>query len=186
MCVALLEEVLFRGALFGTLRKAVAWPIALLISSVVYAWLHFFQRPAAPPHITWASGWVLLPQMMHGFVEWETLVPGFFTLTIAGLLLGLAFQRTRSLYFSIGLHAGWIFWLKLYGFATSPVPGADLRFWGSQKLVDGWLGLVVMALTGLVYLSRMRAQCQTAPRIEPSNIDSDGKHSARPNPRLSG
>src|SRR5882724_2204107 len=35
--VAVLEEILFRGALFGTLRKVMNWGWALVISSMIYA-----------------------------------------------------------------------------------------------------------------------------------------------------
>src|SRR6266566_3481358 len=37
MVVAVLEEILFRGALFGTLRKVVGWTLALVVSSMIYA-----------------------------------------------------------------------------------------------------------------------------------------------------
>ena len=69
--------------------------------------------------------------MLAGFADFHALVPGFFSLTLAGILLGLAYQRTGNLYFSIGLHAGWIFWLKTYGAFTParrmPRPGSGAR-----------------------------------------------------------
>jgi hypothetical protein len=74
------------------------------------------------------------------------LVPGFFNLALAGALLGLAYQRTGNLYFSIGLHAGWIFWLKSYGAFTAAAPGASEWFWGTSKMIDGWLAFFVLAL----------------------------------------
>jgi len=84
--------------------------------------------------------------MLRGFVDVEQVVPGFFNLTLAGGLLALAYQRTGNLYCSIGLHAGWIFWLTFYGFLTREVAGADAWFWGTAKLIDGWLALVVLTL----------------------------------------
>src|ERR1041385_1972942 len=42
--VATLEEILFRGALFGSLRKVFHWLFALLVSSMIYAIVH---RPEA-------------------------------------------------------------------------------------------------------------------------------------------
>ena len=73
------------------------------------------------------------------------LVPGFFVLTLAGMILGLAFQRTENLYCSLGLHAGWIFWLKFYGYLTVARPGGNPWFWGTSKLIDGWLALILLA-----------------------------------------
>jgi len=142
--VALLEELLFRGALFGALRKVHGWMLALVVSSAVYALVHFFQKPPPPPEITWASGLQMLPLMLRGFADLDMLIPGFFTLMLAGMILGLGFQQTGNLYFSIGLHAGWIFWLKFYGAATVPVSGARTWFWGTGKLIDGWFALAVL------------------------------------------
>lgn len=70
--------------------------------------------------------------------------PIFFNLTLAGILLGLAYQRTGNLYFSIGLHAGWIFWLKTYAAFTAASPRASAGFWGTSKMIDGWLALLVL------------------------------------------
>jgi hypothetical protein len=72
--------------------------------------------------------------------------------------LALARERTRSLAFSIGLHAGWIFWLKAYGFATSDVPGANPAIWGSGRLFDGWLALGLLALQAFLIHAALRPQ----------------------------
>ncbi len=143
--VSVIEEMIFRGAVFGGLRRVYRWPAALLVSSAVYALVHFFQKPESPHAVVWSSGFTTLASMLHGFIELERLVPGFFNLTLAGVLLGLAYQRTGTLYFSIGLHAGWIFWLKSYGFLTGEIEGANTWLWGSGRLIDGWLALFVLA-----------------------------------------
>jgi membrane protease YdiL (CAAX protease family) len=69
----------------------------------------------------------------------------------AGILLGLAYQRTGNLYFSIGIHAGWIFCLKLYGTLTADLPHAGSWFWGTGKLIDGWLAFLVLVAALLVF-----------------------------------
>jgi len=144
--VATLEEILFRGGVFGGLRRIIPWKIALGVSSAIYALMHFLQRTELAGPVHWNSGLILLPQMLAGFVDLQLLVPGFFNLTLAGLLLGLAYQRAGNLYFSIGLHAGWIFWLKIYGtFTTATGPGASW-FWGTSKLIDGWMAFLVLLL----------------------------------------
>lgn len=150
-CVAVLEEILFRGGIFGGLRRVLHWPFALVISSAVYALVHFLQRVEYTGVITWSSGLLLLPKMLGGFADWRALVPGFFNLTLAGALLGLAYQRSGTLYYSVGLHAGWIFWLKSYGAFTVAVPGAAAWFWGSGKLIDGWLAFFVLMFTLAIF-----------------------------------
>ncbi len=145
--VATLEEILFRGGIFGGLRRMLYWPFALLISSAVYAIVHFLERVELVGPVVWSSGLALLPHKLGGFADFHALVPGFFSLTLAGVLLGLAYQRTGNLCFSIGLHAGWIFWLKIYGQLTQAAPQAAVWFWGSSKMTDGWLAFCILAVT---------------------------------------
>ncbi len=140
--VAVIEEILFRGALFAILRKTMPWPGALAVSSAVYSAAHFIQNVNQSGTIHWYSGLTLLVEMFrHG----PPLVPAFFTLFVAGACLALAYQRTGALYFSMGLHAGWIFWLKSYKLVTQTAPGSSSAFWGTDKLIDGWLALIVLA-----------------------------------------
>jgi uncharacterized protein len=166
--VSVLEETLFRGGIFGGLRRAHSWGLALGASSAIYALVHFFQRPAPPVEVNWDSGLLTLAGMMHGFVEWKTLVPGFFTLTLAGLMLGLAYQRTGNLYFSAGLHAGWIFWLKFANATTQLRSGADAWVWSSGKVVDGWLAMVALSGVLVVLLRYWRRPLRSD---EPKPVD---------------
>ncbi len=83
---------------------------------------------------------LLLEMFRHG----PPFVPAFFTLFVAGACLALAYQRTGALYFSIGLHAGWIFWLASYKLVTQPAPVSSPALWGTDKLIDGWLALAVL------------------------------------------
>jgi membrane protease YdiL (CAAX protease family) len=149
--VSVLEEILFRGALFGLLRKNVRGIAALLLSSMIYAIVHFMERVELAGPVTWLSGLELLPQMLQGFGNLNEIVPGFFNLTLAGIVLALAYQKTGNLYFSIGLHAGWIFWLRPYGFFTESVASASADWWGSSKLIDGWATFPLLTATLLVF-----------------------------------
>jgi hypothetical protein len=90
------------------------------------------------------------------------LVPAFFSLLLAGWILGLAYQRTGSLYVSIGLHAGWIFWVKSYAFLTRELPGAKQWIWGSGRLIDGWIALLVLSIV-LAGIQRWLEVNRTAP-----------------------
>lgn len=147
MVVSVLEEVLFRGALFGALRRVHRWPVALLVSSCLFAIVHFFdQRPPVPETVEWSSGLVMLPYMIRGFGDIHALVPGFLNLALAGWILGYAFQRTGNLWLAIGLHAGWIFWLKSYVLFTREGISRHPWWWGTVRMIDGWFGLVVLLL----------------------------------------
>jgi uncharacterized protein len=144
--VAILEELVFRGALFGLLRQSMPWPAALVVSSAVYSAVHFIQKGETALPVQWYSGLALLWQML---CHPPPLVPAFFTLFVAGSILALSYQRTGALYFSIGLHAGWIFWLKAYGFLSHP-SGAHSSFWGAGNLIDGWLSFIILVILFLL------------------------------------
>lgn len=156
LLVAFLEELLFRGAIFGGLLRVHRIVPALALSSAIYAIVHFFSKPPSPEAIDWASGFASLPRMMRGFGDWELLLPGFFNLLLAGIVLALGCWMTGTLYFSIGLHAGWIFWLKFYGYLTRGRPEGMAWLWGTGKLIDGWLVTLVLAglLFALIYVRR--------------------------------
>ena len=158
LIVAVMEELLFRGAIFGGLRRALPWGAALLGSSAVYAIVHFLGRPANPPEIGWLTGLRVLPSMLAGMAQPGGLVPAFLNLTLAGCALALAYHFTGDILASIGIHAGWIFWLKFYGYLTKGVPGVDAVFWGTKKLVDGWLAFValVIVLAAVLAMARRR------------------------------
>ena len=150
IAVSVIEEILHRGAVFGSLRKVFPWGVALALSSVLYALLHFLAPAEATGAITWHSGLELLPPILRGMTDWQTMIPAGLSLTVAGMLLGLAYQRTGNLYFSIGLHAGWIFALKTYANLTFRLPDTNIAWWGTAKLVDGWLALLLLGMTLLV------------------------------------
>ncbi|MCU0787986.1 MAG: CPBP family intramembrane metalloprotease [Verrucomicrobia bacterium] len=152
VAVSIIEELLFRGAIYGAFRKVMNWPLAALISSAIYAILHFMKRVDDMPADHWYSGLIVLGHMFSGFANWHELIPGFFNLTLAGMLLALAYQRSGNLYFSIGLHGGWIFWRRAYGAVTDQPrvdglevpPSAYEWFFGTKTMVDGWLAAIVL------------------------------------------
>jgi membrane protease YdiL (CAAX protease family) len=143
--VSLLEELLFRGALFGALRRVHHHRLALILSSVFFSGVHFLQGPKGPIEVTWMSGLEHLAHMASRFFAAELLVPGFLSLTLVGMALALAYHRTGNLYFSLGLHAGMVFWMKAFNALTTHGPNAAGPFQFSKNGYDGWLGFVMTA-----------------------------------------
>lgn len=160
--VAMLEEVLFRGVIFGALRQSWSLPLAIVGSGMIYAVLHFMARVEHPGPVVWHSGLALLPRMMQGMIAPENLLPAGLTLTVGGAALALAYERTGNLWFAIGLHAGWVFWLKVFKSLTGTGTHPGGAFWGTDKLLDGWLALLVM-LGLLTVVARTAWLAQTAP-----------------------
>ncbi|KAB2660765.1 MAG: CPBP family intramembrane metalloprotease [Verrucomicrobia bacterium] len=154
--VSVLEELLFRGAVFGGLRRHGGFAVAATVTSAAYAWVHFFERPAPPLAIDAWSGFRTLGEMLGGFADPRALVPGLGSLFVAGWTLAILRERTGGLAAAMGLHAGWIFWLRAYGWMTAAVPGADPRWWGSGRLYDGWIAFGLLA--GLAIWVHVRTQ----------------------------
>jgi uncharacterized protein len=146
LAVGLLEEVLFRGVVFGLLLKSLRPGVALVSSSLLFAAVHLLGRPAAPDEIGWGSGLMIVGEMLLGLADGPTWLPAGVTLAIFGVLLGACYQRTGDLLFSIGLHAGLVFSVRFYGRLTSGVPDSALWFWGSRQWLDGWMAALVMLL----------------------------------------
>ena len=153
LLVAPLEEVLFRGAIFGALRREIKWHNALVISSLIFCCVHFLGKPKPPENVDWNTGFIVLFRMLTDTGQWN--IASALNLLLVGLILGWAFQNTGRLYFSIGLHAGWIFWLKISGFLTQSVSGISPWFWGTHKLIDGWLCFILLTTTWLLLVWRL-------------------------------
>ncbi len=160
--VACLEELVFRGALYGLLRGALGRFWALILASAIYAAAHFVQKAEMPGPVRWQSGLLMLPAMFRNLGDRALLIPAFLTLTVAGAILVLMYERTGTLYTSIGLHGGWIFWLKSYRFTTRQTSPKGQAFWGGDNLVDGWLALTILSL---VLLAALAITPRAKPRV---------------------
>jgi membrane protease YdiL (CAAX protease family) len=152
VAVALIEESFFRGALFGALRRTLRWPTALMVLSVVFAAVHFLRPPPGltEPTVSWSSGFELLPGLLWQYGQPRLVVGGFLTILLVGLVLGWAVVRTRSLYLSLGLHAGWVFALKAFGALTSVSSEGGL--WFGRDLLTGLAPVLLVASTGVLLM----------------------------------
>jgi membrane protease YdiL (CAAX protease family) len=88
------EELLSRGYHLQTLKDGLGLGWALLLSSIIFAWLH-----SANPNSSWISTLGIL---------------------LAGYFLAYGWIRTGQLWLSIGLHIGWNFFEgNIFGFPVS-------------------------------------------------------------------
>lgn len=129
---ALVEEVIFRGYPFQVMAEGMGGPAAVGITSVLFGLLH-----------GWNPGVTRLALV---------------NITLAGLLLGLAYWRTYSLWFAGGVHFGWNWAMGFL--ADLPVSGLGLDTPGYEAVIRGpslWTGgsfgpeagLLVTVFTGL-------------------------------------
>jgi membrane protease YdiL (CAAX protease family) len=148
VAVGLLEEVLFRGALAGLLLRGMGRVGARWWSSGLFALVHFLKPdPAAQiPEVRWFSGFELVPHAFHQFAKPLLLLGGFGTLLVLGLVLGMAANRTGSLWMSIGFHAGLV--LAKGIFLKSHRLVAEWQPWAGPELQVGLLPVCALLLAG--------------------------------------
>lgn len=144
IAVGILEETLFRGMLFGLLRRDMHWRWAAVFSALLFSAVHFIDQRPAISEITWTTGFTAFPQFIHDFAHdphWPAYAVNLF---LAGLILAGTLQRTGSLFIAIGIHAGWIIALKTNSFITMPINKHVL--WGDNKTSDGWIATPLLAI----------------------------------------
>jgi uncharacterized protein len=89
------EEALFRGYPLQTMTRARLIPIALILTSLVFAYIHK-ENPNNPP------GFAPFTYIGLDFIN----LP-FINTALAGVWLAVGYLRTRSLWFPLGLHWSW-------------------------------------------------------------------------------
>ena len=154
VAASLLEECLFRGLLLGLWLRFARPPAACVGTSLLFAFLHFLKPPdgtliADPTQAL--AGFELLGKILLHFTDPLFFVTDFASLLGAGLILAWARLRTGALWFSIGLHAGWIMVFKGFNLLYQNVPGHPLRPWGvGDNLRSGVLPLLTLGLTAVI------------------------------------
>ncbi len=151
---SLLEEWLFRGLLLGLWLRFAKPLAACLGTSLFFAFVHFLQPPdgavIAVPGAPLA-GFELLGKILLHFTNPQFFITDFATLFVIGMILARARVRTGALWFSIGLHAGWILAFKAFNMIYQSVPAHPLRPWGvGDSLRSGLLPLLTLGLTAVI------------------------------------
>jgi uncharacterized protein len=152
--VPLLEEWLFRGILLGLWLKFAKPLTACIGTSLFFAFIHFLKPPdgaiLSDPASAWA-GFELLGKVLLHFTNPQFFVTDFATLLVVGMILAFARLRTEALWFSIGLHAGWIIAFKGFILLHRPVLDHPFYPWGvGQTLQSGIFPLLILGLTAVV------------------------------------
>lgn len=154
VAASLLEEWLFRGVFLGLWLRFARPLWACIGTSLLFGFLHFLKPPdgtiiADPTHAL--AGFDLLGKILLHFTDPRFFVTDFATLTGVGLILAWARIRTGALWFSIGLHSGWILAFQAFGLFYRKVPAHPLRPWGvGDNLRSGMLPLLMLGLTAVL------------------------------------
>lgn len=150
--VGFFEEIVFRGLIFRLFYTALTPRIAIILSSLFFAYAHF-KMPGAvwdatDQVVTWRSGFFVGLWTLVGISQNFEVLP-FLNLLALGILLCLVFERFRSLLPCIGFHAGIVAVLLSYKrlFAVHE----DSLSWllGGSKMIDGIVPFFV--IVGMIF-----------------------------------
>jgi uncharacterized protein len=140
LCILIswLEEISFRSYILNNLLSSFSRYNALLISAILFALFHGFN-----PGIT---------------------VLAFTNLILAGIILGIGFLYTRTIWFALSLHFSWNFFqgpvfgfpvsgLQMDGIVNQGIVGSNI-FSGGEFGFEGSILSTVLIVTSIIVLDR--------------------------------
>lgn len=181
--VGCIEEIFFRGFILQSFLRDMHTVSAVCASSLFYSLLHFFRvkllvSPGFQPFIGFEVIYQSFSNIITNFTDIMPTIIGIF---LVGVVLSYACLRTNSLYFAIGLHAGWIFLIKTNILFFDHV-GTNLRWlFGDSKVVTGVLGWGLLVIT--LFLVRFVTKALSSETISCSAAKLQSNNPSLPLPR---
>ena len=151
LAVGLIEEFFFRGPMQTGARRSLGfWPTAVLIGAF-YSMVHF-MRPL-PPSGNDISVTEAFSMMWGGFAQLGDMANAdrFIALLVAGVFLSMVRERTGSIVWAIGIHAGWVMVIKVAKKFSDSNPDSAAGFLISGDGITGWWSTAWMAVIALLY-----------------------------------
>jgi membrane protease YdiL (CAAX protease family) len=149
LLIGLLEELFFRGALYGAILRRSGVESAVIWSAVLYALLHFMKPHDLPPGMAfdWDGAWLMFTGVFTGLADWRHL-DSMLALFWVGVFLALVRERAGHIAWGIGLHAGWVFVIQMSRRLTDSDSESGFAFLVGGY--DGVIGLLAAAWIGLL------------------------------------
>ena len=153
LLIGLIEESIFRGALFSSLYKKTSALIAVSLTSLVYAAVHFLKYRALPEgtEVTWVTGMEMLPDAFFK-LSYPNITDHFLSLLALGVFLSMIRLRNGNIAMCIGVHAGIVIAMKVMGRFTDYVPDSQFDFlvnWVDHT--QGFLSFALLLVLTIVY-----------------------------------
>ncbi len=153
LLISLVEEPLFRGLLLTSLQKKLTVTTAIAVSACYYGSLHFLETSNEIPYaqLTFSSGFILFAQALKHWMN-PAMSSAFIALVMVGVFLGVVrTQIPQSLGLCIGLHASWVWQIKLTKIFFNPHYLSKYFYLVSAydglvgPLIAVWLGFILVA-----------------------------------------
>ena len=114
LLVAVFEETLFRGVLYTVLRRSGSFARTAGIVGVLYALVHFLGAgETVEGTVSWYTGYAHVGSAFSGLTNPGAYLDSFVSFFLIGVLLCLV-RQSLGLWWCIGLHAAWVFAIRLF------------------------------------------------------------------------
>ena len=154
--IAFIEETLFRGTMLTAIQRQSSIIFAIFSTSFIYAIVHFLEPDTYlnPNTLNWASGFIAIKNAFLPLLQPIQLIDSFIALFLAGIFLALVKLRTNKLALCIGIHAGWVFTIKIFKRLTNSNINTEYAYLtGSYDKVIGYLAAFCIAIAIIIYIS---------------------------------
>jgi membrane protease YdiL (CAAX protease family) len=156
LLISFAEEPLFRGVLLAGFKRKMAVSLAIFLSSLYYAALHFLKSKSKVPYeqLNITSGFHL---MADAFANWlnPEIISALLALLVVGVFLAVIRTEFRnSLGICVGCHASWVWQIKVSKSFLDTNPQSDYLYLVSSydgvvgPLVTVWLMLAIISYFG--------------------------------------
>tara|TARA_Y100000590_G_scaffold455919_1_gene605467 strand:- start:1064 stop:1873 length:810 start_codon:yes stop_codon:yes gene_type:complete len=142
LLIGVIEELFFRGVLVQESFHNVSILLIVITSSLIFSAFHFIKIPEIlDPVIRWDTGLMYLYEAITGYnITFK--VDAFVSLFLFGVGLSIIKIRTKSVYYCIGLHACFVFLIKIY--KQNSVVNFNSDYIGYISTYDHFIGLVAI------------------------------------------
>jgi len=154
LLIGIMEEFFFRGFVFSGLRDKLFRgnvPAAMVVTSLFYSSLHFvsIRKPLISQDPGFMDSLKMIAAPIQSFADWQHVWPAAIGLFLFGMVLNYCAVRARSLYASIGVHAGAVLFVRTVGLFIA-FSEKNVLLWSTKKVYDGALGWICLLLTGWI------------------------------------
>jgi membrane protease YdiL (CAAX protease family) len=146
LVVAFIEETFLRGAMQTAITRESGPALAVVLTSLVYAALHFVagKYRVPPDQVHFGSGVDMLAEVLRRFAQPLGILDSFLCLVAVGALLGMVRHLTGNIAACIGLHAGWVTVISVVRETSQRTDGPTAWLMSDY---DGFIGWMVLAWT---------------------------------------
>jgi membrane protease YdiL (CAAX protease family) len=123
----------------------------MVVTSIFYAAIHFvsLRKPVISADPGFLDSLRMIAAPIQSFADWQAVWPAFIGLFLFGMVLNYGAVSTRSLFPSMGVHAGAVFFVRTIGLFIA-FQEKNVFFWSTKKVYDGVLGWIFLLLVGWI------------------------------------